>query len=183
MAETEKNQENIDIRAIIGLGNPGPAYYHNRHSIGFRVLDTIASKYGLSWRSRPDMELAELTQQNKTILLIKPQTYMNSSGRVVPFLLKRNIKPENILVIHDEIELPFGKIAFKLGGSARGHNGLRSIIATCGDQFYRIRCGVGRPEDKNDVPQYVLQNFSESPAHVEKLITDAVYEIEKLFLP
>ena len=180
MADNQKIKEHVEIGAIIGLGNPGPAYYHNRHSIGFRVVDVLADKYGASWRSRDDMELAEFVLHNKNVVLIKPQTFMNSSGRVIPFLLKRGIKPENILVVHDEIEMPFGKIAFKLGGSARGHNGLKSIIASCGDQFYRVRCGVGRPENKEDVPKYVLQNFSESPDKIEKLISDAIYTIEDI---
>ena len=77
---------------------------------------------------------------------------MNASGRVIPFLSKRGIKPENMLVVHDELEQPFGKVAFRIGGSARGHNGLKSLIAACGDQFARIRCGIGRPEQKEQVP-------------------------------
>ena len=182
MADNQKVKEQVEISAIIGLGNPGPAYYHNRHSIGFRVLDVLAQKYDVAWRSRDDMELGELLVCDKNIMLVKPQTFMNSSGRVIPFLLKRGIKPEDILVVHDEIEFPFGKVASKQGGSARGHNGLRSIIAACGENFWRIRCGVGRPENKEDVPKYVLHDFAESPDQVNKLIGDALTLLENMFL-
>lgn len=179
MAEKQNIKDHVEIGVIIGLGNPGPAYYYNRHSIGFRVLDKLAAKYNASWRDREEMQLAEIQFNNKNILLIKPQTFMNSSGRVIPFLLKRGIKPEHMLVVHDEIELPFGKVAIKQGGSARGHNGLRSIIAACGDQFWRVRCGVSRPEQKEDVPTYVLQNFSESKEQVETMITAAIEAIDR----
>jgi PTH1 family peptidyl-tRNA hydrolase len=171
--------DKLDIQAIIGLGNPGAAYYHNRHSIGFRVVDALAEKFVASWREREDILLAEVEINGKKVLLIKPQTFMNSSGRVIPFLTKRGIKAENILVVHDELEQPFGKVSFRIGGSARGHNGLRSLIAACGEQFGRIRCGIGRPENKELVPTYVLQNFSENSADVSKLIDTAVSEIEK----
>ena len=168
-----------DIQVIIGLGNPGPAYYHNRHSIGFRVVDALAEKYGAVWRERDDMLIAEATINSKKLLLIKPQTFMNSSGRVVPFWTKRGIKAEHMLVVHDELEQPFGKVSFRIGGSARGHNGLKSLIASCGDQFARIRCGISRPEQKEQVPSYVLQNFSESAKEVDHLIEVAVSMIEE----
>lgn len=175
------NQANqIDIQAIIGLGNPGAAYYYNRHSIGFRVVDELAEELNGSWRAKEEMLIAEVEMHGKKILLIKPQTFMNSSGRVVPFLTKRGIRAENILVVHDEMEQPFGKVTFRVGGSARGHNGLKSIITACGDQFARVRCGIGRPESKEDVPTYVLQNFSESAEDVQKLIQLALAEIEKV---
>jgi PTH1 family peptidyl-tRNA hydrolase len=173
-----KDDQKLDIRAIIGLGNPGPAYYHNRHSIGFRVVDQLAEKLGASWREREEMLVAEVEINGKKVLLIKPQTFMNASGRIIPFLTKRGIKAENILVVHDELEQPFGKVSCKIGGSARGHNGLRSLIAACGETFARIRCGIGRPATKEEVPTYVLQNFSESSTEVDKLIQAAVTEIE-----
>ena len=122
--------------------------------------------------------MAEVAINGKKVLLIKPLTFMNTSGRVIPFLSKRGIKPEHIVVVHDELEQPFGKVSFRIGGSARGHNGLKSIIAACGDQFARIRCGIGRPEQKEQVPQYVLQNFSEGVAEVDRLIESAITMIE-----
>ena len=168
-----------DIQAIIGLGNPGPAYYHNRHSIGFRVVDALLDKVGGSWHDREDMSTAEVIINGKKIVLIKPLTFMNASGRVIPFLIKRGIKAENILVVHDELEQPFGKVSFKIGGSARGHNGLKSIIASCGDQFARLRCGTGRPDEREQVSAYVLQNFSEPASEVDRMIESAVSMIEE----
>lgn len=170
-----------DIKAIIGLGNPGHEYYYNRHSIGFRVVDVLARDLGATWRERDKMLLAEVMINNKKVLLIKPQTFMNSSGNVVPFLTKQGIKAENTLVVHDELEQPFGKISLKVGGSARGHNGLRSIIAACGENFVRIRFGVGRPESKEQVPTYVLQNFSEDTAAIEHALDQAVAMITSMF--
>jgi PTH1 family peptidyl-tRNA hydrolase len=169
----------LDVQVIIGLGNPGQAYHYNRHSIGFRVLDELADQLGGIWRDREDMKIAEVAINGKKILLVKPQTFMNASGRVIPFLTKRGIKAENILVVHDELEQPFGKVSLRVGGSARGHNGLKSLIASCGDQFARVRCGIGRPEQKEEVAIYVLQNFSESFAEVDQLIKSAIAMIQK----
>ncbi len=170
---------NLDIKAIIGLGNPGPNYYYTRHNIGFRVLDELAKAYGLSWQSKDNQEITTLLKDGKKILLIKPQTFMNSSGKVVPALLKQGIKAENILVVHDELEQPFGNLKMRVGGSSRGHNGLKSIIAACGDQFARLRFGIGRPLVKEDVPDYVLEKFKENPAELEQLINQAVQMIEQ----
>lgn len=174
------NIPHLDIKAIIGLGNPGPKYYHTRHNIGFRILDAFADAHQLSWQSKDTMEIAAFNTGDKKVLLIKPQTFMNDSGKVIPGLLKQGIKPENILVIHDELEQPFGKIQIRMGGSARGHNGLKSIIAACGDQFARMRFGIARPAIKEDVPEYVLERFKENPAELDQLIHKAVAEIDKL---
>ncbi len=168
------------IKAIIGLGNPGPKFYKHRHNIGFRVLDALAKKYDASWQKNNNMELSEINVDDKNILLIKPHTFMNSSGQVIPFLQKKGIKPENILVVHDELEKPFGKLIIKQGGSARGHNGLRSIIAASGPEFYRLRFGIGRPAEKAEVPDYVLSNFSQESTEVENHIEQAVQMIQEL---
>lgn len=168
------NIPHLDIKAIIGLGNPGPRYYYTRHNIGFRVLDTLALTHHLSWQAKPSMEITQLPLPAKTILLIKPQTFMNDSGKVIPFLLKQGIKAENILVVHDELEQPLGAVKLRFGGSARGHNGLKSIIASCGDQFARLRIGIGRPDSKEEVPSYVLENFKEKPETIEELIQKAL---------
>ena len=119
----------LDIKAIIGLGNPGPKYYHNRHNVGFQILDTLAATHNLIWQTKENMELAVLTVGDKRIIHLKPQTFMNDSGKVIPFLLKQGIKAENILVIHDELEQPFGAIKIRIGGSAHGHNGLKSTLS------------------------------------------------------
>ncbi len=170
----------LNIKAIIGLGNPGPKFYHTRHNIGFRVLDALAEKHHASWHKKTDLEYAEIAVDHKSIILVKPQTFMNSSGRVIPFLQKQGIKPENILVVHDELEQPFGVLKTKLGGSAKGHNGLKSIIASCGDQFWRLRFGIGRPVLKEEVPDYVLQPFSENQTELEKLINESIVIIEQM---
>ncbi len=171
----------LTIKAIIGLGNPGQRYYHNRHNIGFRVVDELAAQHGGMWQDKNNMEIADVLINNQKILLIKPQTFMNESGKVVPFLIKQGIRAENILVVHDELEKPFGKMAFKVGGSHRGHNGLRSIIGICGADFARLRFGIGRPAHKDEVSRYVLQNFSEDIAEIEHLIAQAVLMIEDLY--
>ncbi len=177
------HNQDVDITAIIGLGNPGPRFVNHRHTIGFRVLDALANAYGAQWQSKDLMECATLSVNGKKIVLIKPQTFMNDSGKVIPFLKKQGILPENILVVHDELEKPFGHASIAFGGSARGHNGLRSIIEACGKEFARLRFGIGRPENKEDVGQYVLSNFSESPVELEQLVNQAVQEIEQLITP
>lgn len=123
--------------------------------------------------------MATLLKDGKKILLIKPQTFMNASGKVIPALLKQGIKAENILVVHDELEQPFGNLKMRVGGSARGHNGLKSIIAACGDQFARLRFGIGRPPLKEDVPNYVLEKFKENAEDIEHLLHKAVLLLEE----
>lgn len=167
--------------AIIGLGNPGPQYSFNRHNIGFLVLDMLSDRYSGSWQKKELMELSSIRINEQKVILIKPQTFMNDSGKVIPFLNKQGIKAENILVVHDELEYKFGKIKIRFGGSARGHNGLRSIIQHCGKDFYRLRFGIGRPEQKEMVGSYVLQNFTESAEELEKLIEQAVEILEELY--
>lgn len=162
--------EEKNIKAIIGLGNPGHQYRNNRHNIGFKVLDALAEQHSASWAEKPLVHVTEIQLNNKKMILIKPQTFMNSSGQVIPFLQKKGIEPENILVVHDELEKKFGSIMIRQGGSHRGHNGLRSIIGVCGQDFWRIRFGVGRPENKDDVSDYVLSNFQEDPAEIDRLI-------------
>ena len=176
------HNQDVDIKAIIGLGNPGPRFVNHRHNIGFMVLDALADAYGAQWQSKEPMEFATFNANGKKILLIKPQTFMNDSGKVIPFLKKQGILPENILVIHDELEKSFGHVSIALGGSARGHNGLRSIIEAYGKDFARLRFGIGRPENKEEVGQYVLSNFSESQAELERLIDQAVQQIEQLII-
>lgn len=167
------------IKAIIGLGNPGPRFYYTRHTIGFRIIDTLADRHQGAWHSREEMEVAEIEMQGGTILLIKPQTFMNASGRVIPFLQKKGITSSQVLVVHDELEKSLGSITFKMGGSARGHNGVRSIIEAMGPDFLRLRFGIGRPEHKEEVSDYVLQKFEESSEEIAPLIERAVIMIEQ----
>lgn len=153
-----------EIKAIIGLGNPGAKYSRNRHNIGFRVLDVLSEKFSGSWSASDKADHCQISipgeDFNRSLYLVKPMTFMNSSGQSLPFLLKKGIKGENIIVVHDELEKPFGKISTKWSGSARGHNGLRSIEGVIGKDFWRLRFGIGRPAEKKDVGNYVLTNFS-----------------------
>lgn len=181
-------QETQKIKAIIGLGNPGTKYYKTRHSIGFRVLDELASRHGASWKSLNSSgqadtlaQTAEIMINGHKVILIKPQTFMNSSGKVIPGLQKQGIKADQILVVHDELEKPLGTLAFKVGGSHRGHNGLRSIIEACGADFERLRFGIGRPENKEQVADYVLEPFHDPEDKVEQLIMQAADMIERKF--
>lgn len=169
-----------EIKLIIGLGNPGQSFYYHRHSIGFRVLDALADKQGIAWQKKDNYEVAQVATTHGSVYLIKPLTYMNSSGSVLPAFTKKGIKAENIVVVHDELEIPFGKVTVKQGGSARGHNGLKSIITHVGDNFYRVRVGVSRPENRDDVPDYVLSNFPEPADKVDAVIALAVGELEAL---
>lgn len=170
--------DQLEIKAIIGLGNPGPKYYKTRHSIGFRVLDELAQRFGARWSADALAETTTIMIGDHKLILMKPQTFMNSSGKVIPGLAKQGIKSQNILVVHDELEKPFGALAFKIGGSHRGHNGLRSIIEACGADFARLRFGIGRPENKDAVPDYVLETFDAPSDKVEELIGQAVDMIE-----
>lgn len=150
------------IKLIIGLGNPGSKYTYNRHNIGFRVVEALVNKFGGSFRKQDNCEIAECTiRSNQDVFVAKPQTFMNSSGEILSKFLKKGIKAENILVVHDELEKPFAHLSLKCGGSAKGHNGLKSIISVVGDGFWRLRFGIARPLNKEDVPNYVLQNFSQ----------------------
>lgn len=167
------------IKVIIGLGNPGRQFIYTRHNIGFRVVDALAEKYGGNWVNQNNMEKAVITIDNQNILLIKPQTSMNNSGQVIPYLKKQGIEAENILVVHDELEKPFGKISIKQGGSARGHNGLRSIIEFIGPNFFRLRVGISRPEEREKVANYVLENFSQPQEEVENCVASALALVEK----
>jgi PTH1 family peptidyl-tRNA hydrolase len=163
------------IKACIGLGNPGLSYYKQRHSIGFRVLDELACQEQVDWKSKNNLLYAEIPEKN--LLLIKPQTFMNSSGEVIPLLQKKGIKPSEILVVHDELEKPFGFVGFSFGTSHKGHNGLKSIISIMGPDFWRLKIGIGRPLRKELVPEYVLQPFTESPDTVEIVIKKAAQAI------
>ena len=162
------------IKAIIGLGNPGDRYYKTRHSIGYRIIDELVNRAGESWHDRGLLQTAEITLNDHPIIAIKANSYMNDSGKVIPYLLKKGITASEILVIHDELEKQPGTLAIKVGGSHRGHNGLRSIIAVCGDGFYRLRVGIGRPADKADVATYVLEPFEASETELRQLIDNAV---------
>jgi PTH1 family peptidyl-tRNA hydrolase len=144
---------------IVGLGNPGREYEHTRHNIGFMVADELARRWkATSWREKFGGEVTQL----KEIVMLKPQEYMNVSGQAVQRTQAfYKIEAKDTIVVHDEIDLPFGKLKVKVGGGHGGHNGLRSIIGNTGDAFIRVRCGVGKPNGgKERVTGHVLGGFS-----------------------
>ena len=163
------------IKAIIGLGNPGPGYYKTRHSIGFRVADEMATMFNASFSASEDKEYCQIKNEELNVYLLKPLTFMNSSGKVLTFLQKKGVKSDEILVIHDELERKFDDISLKFGGSAKGHNGLKSIIDFGGPDFWRLRFGIGRPDDKANVSTYVLSYFSKDEENqISSLINQAI---------
>ena len=152
------------MHLIIGLGNPGKEYAGNRHNIGFMALDQVADAYRFSaWTKKFRGMLCEGTIDGKKVLLLKPQTYMNLSGESVAACAQfYKIPPENIIVLHDELDLPLLKIRVKKGGGNGGHNGLKSIDAHCGKDYWRVRLGIAHPGDKDAVSDYVLSDFSKA---------------------
>ena len=163
------------MRLIVGLGNPGARYARNRHNIGFMAVDAVARRFGVSgFRSRFKGELAEAPIGGERVLLLKPQTFMNASGEAVGDAVRFfKIPPEEVIAIHDEIDLRPGKVRVKRGGGSAGHNGLRSIDVMLGPDYWRVRIGVGHPGIKELVQPYVLQNFPEDErtGWVEPLLT------------
>ncbi|MEQ9375776.1 MAG: aminoacyl-tRNA hydrolase [Imperialibacter sp.] len=147
---------------IAGLGNIGPEYELTRHNIGFLVLDRLAQAESASFTFNKQAYTAEIKHKGRTLHLIKPTTYMNLSGKAVAYWMQQlKVPRENILVITDDIALPFGKLRMKPKGSSAGHNGLKSIEATLGGQDYaRLRFGIGDNYSKGHQVEYVLNNFS-----------------------
>jgi len=162
---------------VVGLGNPGSEYAENRHNVGFMAVDAIASVHGFSAfrKSKFHGALAEGSIGTEKVLLLKPDTYMNESGRAVQAVMAfYKIKPEDVVVFHDELDLAAGKVRFKRGGGHAGHNGLRSIHAHVGADFARVRLGIGHPGDKDRVVGHVLKDFSKAERDWLDKLLDAV---------
>lgn len=151
---------------LVGLGNPGAKYAANRHNIGFMALDAIHRVHrGSPWRARFQAEASEVTLEGGKALLLKPQTFMNESGRAVRAAMDfYKIDLAKVYAFHDELDLPPGKLRVKSGGGNAGHNGLRSISAHCGNDYARVRLGIGHPGDKAQVHSYVLSDFAKAEA-------------------
>lgn len=148
---------------IAGLGNPGKEYENTRHNVGFLTIDKIAEEVGVKITKKGFQSLYNLGQfEESKILLLKPQTYMNNSGNALREAREfYKIDTDKIIVIHDEMDLPLGRIKLKKDGGSAGHNGIKSIIPNIGsDNFARVRVGVGKPYDKNNVIKHVLSGFS-----------------------
>lgn len=152
------------MRILAGLGNPGGAYSGNRHNIGFMAVDAIARRHGAGpWRTRFQGQAAEAVIDGEKVLLLKPMTYMNDSGRAIGEAMRFfKLEPADVIVLHDELDLPDGKLKMKTGGGNAGHNGLRSTTACIGNDYRRIRLGIGHPGDKALVHAYVLSDFAKS---------------------
>ena len=150
------------MKLFVGLGNPGAQYARQRHNVGFVAVDKIASTHQLGpWRKRFQGETAEGTLGGERVMLLKPSTYMNDSGRAVGEAARfLKIPVSDIYVFHDEIDLAPGKLKVKAGGGNAGHNGLRSVTAHMGNEYNRVRIGVGHPGVKDAVAHYVLHDFA-----------------------
>ena len=147
---------------LAGLGNPGEKYAGNRHNIGFMAADAMAADYGFpAWRAKFQGLFAEGKIADQKVILLKPTTYMNNSGQSVKAASQfYKIKPDRIVILHDELDIEPGKVKVKLGGGNAGHNGLKSIQAHLGTpDFWRVRLGIGHPGDRDKVHSYVLKDF------------------------
>jgi len=150
---------------IVGLGNPGAQYEGTRHNFGWLVLDGLCSRHNwLTWGVNKNSITLESMNGEDKIILMKPLTMMNSSGEAVgPFAKMNNITPENIIVVHDELDIPLGDVRPKLGGGSAGHRGIKDIIRVLDtEDFHRVRCGIGRPAPERTVLEHVLSGFEQS---------------------
>jgi peptidyl-tRNA hydrolase, PTH1 family len=149
---------------MVGLGNPGPKYEANRHNIGFMVVDAIADLHRFAgWRSRFQGQVSEGSFGDVRAMLLKPMTWMNESGRAVGEAMRwLKLKPGEVIVFYDELDLAPGKVRVKTGGGAAGHNGIRSITAHIGPDFKRVRLGIGHPGRKEAVQRHVLSDFAKA---------------------
>ena len=167
---------------FVGLGNPGARYVGNRHNIGFVIVEAIAKRHGLGpWRRRFQGVAAEGAIGSERVLLLLPGTYMNESGRAVAEAMNFYKVPlSSIVVVHDELDLPPGKVRVKTGGGVAGHNGLRSITSHLGNDYRRVRIGIGHPGDKELVHPYVLSDFTKSERGWVEVLTDVIADNAEL---
>jgi PTH1 family peptidyl-tRNA hydrolase len=180
---------------IVGLGNPGRQYAETRHNIGFKVVDRLAERAGASFRHKYDGRFTEAAIADARVALLEPETFMNLSGRSVRSAARfYKVAPEDVIVVYDDIELPFDRVRAKAGGGLKGHNGLRSMAEALGTpEFIRVRCGVGRPRrgDPRSIADFVLGGFyeDEDPAALieraadctETIVLDGIAEAERRY--
>jgi peptidyl-tRNA hydrolase, PTH1 family len=169
------------LQIIVGLGNPGPEHGLTRHNAGFWFVDALARAHGAQFRahSRYQGEVARIDVGGRDVTLLKPQTYMNRSGIAVRSLVDYTKAPlAEVLVVHDELDLPPGTARLKFGGGHGGHNGLRDTITHCGADFWRLRIGIGHPGDRDQVIDYVLQRAA--PADEEAMVSSIGASLEAL---
>jgi peptidyl-tRNA hydrolase, PTH1 family len=169
---------------VVGLGNPGREYVRNRHNAGWMVVEELARRHGGSWKSKFNGQLSEIRLDGHKLALLKPETYMNESGRSVGAAAKFfKVEPDAVLVVHDEGDFDLGRLELKFGGGLAGHNGLRSIAQHLKTQdFMRLRIGVGRPErgDPRPLADYLLSDFTphDDPETLVSRAADAVEQLD-----
>jgi PTH1 family peptidyl-tRNA hydrolase len=167
---------------LVGLGNPGPKYEQNRHNIGFMAADEIVRRHSFgAFKAKFQGLIAEGTLGSEKTLMLKPTTFMNESGRSVGEAMRfYKLEPSNVMVLHDELDLAFGKLRVKAGGGVAGHNGLRSIAQHIGPDFGRVRIGIGHPGSKERVHGHVLSDFSKTERDIAADLVDAIAEAAPL---
>jgi len=153
----------------VGLGNPGRRYALTRHNAGHMVLDELFRRHGGRWRRARRAEAAEVSVEGREAVLLKPATFMNESGEALS-----GYRAEDLIVVHDDLDLPAGTVRVKVGGGAGGHNGLRSVISRVGNGFVRVRVGIGRPPEGADVTGYVLGRMDRAAREAIPRAADAV---------
>ena len=168
---------------FVGLGNPTPDSENNRHNVGFKIIDSINKKFGLS-KQKPKFKglLTTGNIENNKVYAIKPLTFMNNSGTCIRELIEYfKIDAQDVIVFHDDLDIEFGKIKAKFGGSSAGHNGIASIDKFIGKEYSRVRIGIGKPKSGIEVSDYVLQDFDEDEsANVEKMLNNITESISIL---
>ncbi|MGL4534459.1 MAG: aminoacyl-tRNA hydrolase [Fusobacteriaceae bacterium] len=162
------------MKLIVGLGNPGTKYEKTRHNIGFEIIDLLSKELRtLPFKDKFQGSLSEISLNGEKILFLKPQTYMNLSGDSVSAIIKfYKIEKKDILIIFDDMDLSLGKIRFKTSGSAGGHNGIKSIISHIGQDFSRVKCGIGKAISRDENIDFVLGRFSKE----EQLLVDEMFK-------
>jgi len=165
---------------LVGLGNPGTEYAKTRHNVGFMAVDEIVRRYSFpEFKPKGKGVLTSGTMEDKKILILKPHTFMNLSGEAVLGACSfYKLTPKDIIVFHDDMDLPVGKVKVKRGGSSGGHNGLKSIDSCIGPDYLRVRIGIGRPEGKTDVINWVLGTFE---AENTAIIGEVIHKIAEYF--
>ena len=169
---------------FVGLGNPTPNSQDNRHNIGFRIIDAINQKFNLS-KQKPKFKglLTTGNVENKKVYAIKPLTFMNNSGICIRELLEYfKMEAQNVFVFHDDLDIDFGKVKAKFGGSSAGHNGIESIDKFIGKEYSRVRIGIGKPENKMSISDFVLDNFNNEEKEILEIITSNIVEYFPILL-
>ena len=181
-----KDMSLMSLQLIVGLGNPDKKLLSTRHNVGFWFLDLLSEKLNkdFDFQKKYDSDIFQYKQQEKLFYMMKPLSYINNSGvPIKKFIKNKNINPENILIVYDDLDLVAGKTRLKLGGGSGGHNGLNSIIEQLGSRnFWRLRIGINKPDDKNKVIEYVLGKPSkEDKESIFESIHFAINEIDDFF--